>query len=279
MYTNEQLIRSFNHGERLELNVNISNDPYFGQYINSLAWYHNGTKVTSGNKYIINGNTTMLTVLNMTESDAGTYEVKINSIDYLGYDSSQECNSRLLPLLESLALFAPVSFVVGECSPVYDPNAVISDYYITDHGDNISRNVVLSINSTLLQNLSASELYRYWYKDGIRINDGDVFNSNITHENGLVSSTLQITYNNTDDITGHYVGVILIQRGYRYMRAECRAYYYFLRDYYYYFNLYEPYSEVMYWSVNVYSKLILHPFYRIIKLYYFRASFISTHVF
>ena len=70
----------------------------------------------------------MLTVLNMTESDAGTYEAKINSIDYGDRDeSSPECNSRLLPLLESLAIFAPVSFTVRECSPVYDPNAVISD--------------------------------------------------------------------------------------------------------------------------------------------------------
>ncbi len=69
----------------------------------------------------------MLTVLNMTESDAGTYEAKINSINNYREESSQECNSRLLPLLESLAIFAPVSFTVRECSPVYDPNAVISD--------------------------------------------------------------------------------------------------------------------------------------------------------
>ncbi len=66
---------------------------------------------------------------------------------------------------------------------MYDPNAVISDYYITDHDDNVSRNVVLSINSTLLQNVAANDLSRYWYKDGIRIDDGDV---NITYDNGLV---------------------------------------------------------------------------------------------
>ena len=128
VYTDEPMIRSFNRGERLELNVNISND-YYARHISSLAWYHNGTKVTSGNKYIINGDTTMLTVLNMTESDAGTYEAKINSIN----ESSQKCNSRLLlPLLESQAIHAPVSFIVRESSPVYDPNAVIFDYNITD---------------------------------------------------------------------------------------------------------------------------------------------------
>ena len=99
-----------------------------------------------------------------------------------------------------------------------------------------------------------------------------MFNSNITYDNGSVSSTLQITYNNTDDITGHYVGVIVIRRGYSYMSAECRAYYYFLTDFLFYD---EPYFEVMYWNVNVYSKLILHPF----DNYYIRASFISTHVF
>ncbi len=80
-------------------------------------------------------------------------QAKINSINYYGEESSQECDSRLVPLLEPIAIHAPVSFTVGECSPVYDPNAVISDYNITDHDDNVSRNVVLSINSTLLQNV------------------------------------------------------------------------------------------------------------------------------
>ncbi len=43
------------------------------------------------------------------------------------------------------------------------------------------------------------------------------------------------------------------------MRDECTVYNYFLRN-----SFRSLYSEIMYWSVNVYSKLILHPFYRII---------------
>ena len=72
---------SFNRDEHLVLNVNILSDPNI-PLINSLAWYHNGTKLLAGNKYGITNNTKTLTISDMTGSDAGVYEVKINSISY-----------------------------------------------------------------------------------------------------------------------------------------------------------------------------------------------------
>ncbi len=75
-------------------------------------------------------------------------------------------------------------------------------------------NIVLSRISTHLWNISAGEIYNYWYKDGIKIDDGD---ASITYENG--SKTLQIKYNN---VTGHYVGIT--QLNYHYMMDECRVY-------------------------------------------------------
>ena len=51
-------------------------------YINSLAWYHNGTQVTADDRVHIINNGTELTISNVVQSDAGKYEVKIDSIEY-----------------------------------------------------------------------------------------------------------------------------------------------------------------------------------------------------
>ena len=36
---------------------------------------------------------------------------------------------------------------------------------------------------------------------------GSMYKFSVIHEQGLVINSLQITYNNTDDITGNYVGL------------------------------------------------------------------------
>ena len=99
------------------------------------AWYHNGTTIVSGNKYVIE-NTTLI-VNNMAENDAGKYEVKINSISS-DYDrrNSLECDSLVLPLLEAQAAHAPVTFMVQEqFIPVYDPSSIVSTHYVTNDTD------------------------------------------------------------------------------------------------------------------------------------------------
>jgi len=53
----------------------------------------------------------------MTASDAGVYEVKINSIVYEYGQWSPLCDVEVLPLLEHTAAFAPVVFIVQEDTP------------------------------------------------------------------------------------------------------------------------------------------------------------------
>lgn len=78
MYTDEPIVRSFNQGERLLLNVAIA--AVGSDFIGSLAWYHNGTRIGSGDKYNITSDGITLSISNMTASDAGVYKVKINSV-------------------------------------------------------------------------------------------------------------------------------------------------------------------------------------------------------
>ena len=133
-------MRSFIPGEELVLNVNISNDSY-ARHISSIAWYHNGTQITAGNKYSItysNSSTsltnTSLSIQNMVRSDAGKYEVKVESIEYRGDSSSPHCDSILLPLLETYyAILTPVTFTVQEhYIPTYDPQPIVSSYSIPE---------------------------------------------------------------------------------------------------------------------------------------------------
>ena len=62
------------------MSVNHLYKDYFARYFNSLVWYHNGTLVTSDDRVDIIDNGTELTISNVVQSDAGKYEVKINSI-------------------------------------------------------------------------------------------------------------------------------------------------------------------------------------------------------
>ena len=102
----------------------------------SLAWYHNGTRIVPkrNNNYVLAKNDTSLTIKKMKSSDAGVYEVRINSTDagqYRNLTNSPECDSLILPLLESVSYHAPVTFTVQEyIRPKFNPLSVVSAYYL-----------------------------------------------------------------------------------------------------------------------------------------------------
>ena len=198
VYTEEPVVRSFARGGNLEFNVNIFNHP-LAQYINSLAWYHNGTQIVSGNRHRISSNDTMLMISNMVGSDAGTYEVKVRSISYDSDLNSPLCDSIIAPLLELIPNFRPVTFTVqGSHPPSYDPSSIISIAYVSDNANSIRLNGTLQYNSPI----SITETYPVWFRNGIVLSDGDMYNS--TGE-GL---SLQIMYSNTADVTGSYEGIL-----------------------------------------------------------------------
>ena len=234
------------------MSVNHLYKDYFAQYINSLAWYHNGTLVTSDDRVHIINNGTELTISNVVQSDAGKYEVKINSIEN-ARGSSVTCDVTILPMLEHLALHAPVTFILHESSILsYNPEEdVITDYYIPAYQgtslQSITIDNVIKINSSSVLRNYYSRYHRL-YKDGIRVYDVNTFNSTVSYGNEIMQS-LRISYNNTDDITGHYVYL-----AYTYYRdidsRTCPQYYNYIRSSTYRFPIF-----VLYWNIKVYGKL------------------------
>ena len=235
LYTEEPLVWSFNRGESLGLYVNISDDGY-ARYITSIAWYHNETKIVSGNKYIIENTT--LRINNMAENDTGKYEVKINSISYNHYNNSPDCDSLVLPLLEPLAAHAPVTFIVQkQGGTAYEPSSIVSTHYVTDYIDdyNITELRSASLNLSLFGSVSS-----VWYKNGTHIFTRD-------------SQELSLTYNNTATVIGDYVRLLLfyIYQWDSTLRGLCEGYYYYYRhfDYFGRFPL-----QVSFWSIKQYSE-------------------------
>ena len=233
LYTDEPLVRSFNCGESLVLNVNISDDGY-ARYITSIAWYHNGMEIVSGNKYIIENTT--LRINNMAENDTGKYEVKINSISYDRYNNSSDCDSLVLPLLETLAAHAPVTFMVHE---QYVPaSSIFSTRYVTNDSDDHSIELRSApLNSSLLDSASSDV---NWYKNGTHISVGGN------------EEELSLIYNSTATDIGDYIRVLLLYQ-WDTLRSLCRGYYHYLNNQFYLFIF--PISlQVSFWSIKHYSE-------------------------
>ena len=213
------------------LNVNISDD-YFARYITSISWYHNGTKIVSGNKYIIENAT--LSINNMAENDTGKYEAKINSISYdYGLDNSSDCDSLVLPLLEAQAAHAPVTFMVHE---QYVPaSSIFSTHYVSNDTDDHSIELRSApLNSSLLDSASSNI---NWYKNGTRISVGD---------------ELSLIYNSTATDIGDYIRVLWSRPNrWNTLWTLCRGYYNYLNDLFFIF----PTSfQVSFWSIKHYSE-------------------------
>ena len=234
------------------MSVNPISNSYDVPYFNSRAWYHNGTRVTSDDRVHIIDNGTELTISNLVQSDAGKYEVKINSI-YNTRGSSEPCDVNFLPMLENLALYAPVTFILHESSILsYNPEEdLIRDYYIPAYQGTSFQSVtidnVIKINpSSVLEN--DFDTYNELYKDGIGMYDVNTFNSTVSYGNAIIQS-LRISYNNTDDITGHYIYLAYISSRYINSRT-CHLYYYYIRNSIWRFPIF-----VLYWNIKVYGKL------------------------
>ena len=72
-------------------------------------------------------------------------------------------------------------------------------------------------------------LFATWFKNSVFIEDGNMYNSSVTHDQGLVLNSLQISYNNAKDVIGNYVGFTWTDT-YEFLSGECIHYYNYLRD-------------------------------------------------
>ena len=228
------------------LNANIYHD-YGRQHISSLAWYHNGTEIMSGNKYTIssNGTTHTLKITSMVATDAGTYKVKIASINYYGHSSADCDDMTVLPLLELFSLHAPVTFVVQEgYVPTYDPTSILSMLCISENANYLRLGPIQSNSS-----LSISHVRHMWYRNGIQLSDGDTYNPTGSLQEELF---LQIMYNNTADVTGDYVGILWTR--FSDINNLCSSFNYYFMDSSDFFNYYGIFDRIplasSFWSIN-----------------------------
>ena len=199
------------------------------------TWYHNGTKIVSGNKYIIENTT--LRINNMAENDIGKYEVKINSISYNHYINSPDCDSYVLPVLEVLAAHAPVTYIVQKQGGTsYEPSSIVSTHYVTDSIDDYNISAELrsaSLNLSLFGFVSSD-----WYKNGTYISTGD-------------SQELSLTYNNTATVIGDYVRLLWFNiRRNSTLRGLCEGYYHYYR--FVGFGIFT--LQVSFWNIKHYSE-------------------------
>ena len=174
--------------------------------IHSLVWSHNGTELASDGRHSIGNNGTSLTMSNMVQSDAGKYEVKINSSNL--DDEGGICDKNILPMLANLAFYAPVTFVLREFSvSTYYPQDVISDYALPAYQGSASKTLdiddVFMINVPAVFDYDYSILYEFLYKDGLSIRGMPSFHRTISFGN-VTTQSLRISYSNTEDVTGHY---------------------------------------------------------------------------
>ena len=230
------------------MRINISDYNSLAQYISSLAWYHNGTELTSDDRVIVTNNGTSLTISNMSKSDEGKYEVRINSIG----SSSAFCDRNMLPLLENRALYAPVTFLLQESNlPKYNPEDVILDYALPAYQGSAQQSFTIvntiMINPTAL--LDTRNINDYLYKDGERISDRSIYNNTASYDN-IITQSLRITYNNTDDIAGHYVHIAFAYI-YYFSTPTCPDYD-IVRSHFY---LKIP-VFTLYWNIRSYGKFI-----------------------
>ena len=250
LYTEEPVRQAFTLNERIEMRINVSSVLNIAPtIIRSLVWSHNGTELASDGRHSIGHNGTSLTISNMVQSDAGKYEVKINST-YLD-DEGGICDKNFLPMLANLAFFAPVTFVLQEFSvSTFYPEDVISDYAVPAYQGSTDK--TLDFENVFMINLPAvfdySILYEFLYKDGVSITNMPSFHRTISYGN-VTTQSLRITYNNTEDITGHYYyGADLDSTDID--RDICPQYRYYL-DYT------SPFPPVfsLHWNIRSYSEL------------------------
>ena len=101
----EHPVHTFTPGETLSLHINISTTYSEARHIQSLAWYHNGSQICSCRT---RNKGTELVIANAKSNDAGIYQVRISALDF----GRTDCDARLLPHTETLAMSAPVTFIL-----------------------------------------------------------------------------------------------------------------------------------------------------------------------
>ena len=196
----------------------------------SLSWYHNGTQVMFNERMTVSGNGTSLLIVNMTESDAGKYEVKLSSINSCGCSSSPTCDRNIMNMFEFSAMFSPVTFYLHQHQiPQYKPENVIKVYFLRVKHPTINTTYSITTNYTHSINISYifgrnSVFYQHMLRNGVSqsLNESNVQTERSTDSSNIFISH-EISSRNTEDVVGHYVYLESARCDYI-NRNNCREY-------------------------------------------------------
>ena len=217
--------QTFATNQTVTMNISVSDTNHELFFITSLglAWYHNGTRIEANDRIDISNNKTTLTISNTKDSDAGKYQVRIDSLTF-GNHNYPECDQWLLPILENYALHTPATFLLQQnVLPNYNPEDIINIFSIPLHmgGNQLSFtvNVNVTFNSTIYQHAT-----HYWsgYKDGQYCRSLS-FRYYATNNN-LLLFTYNISYQNSQSILGHYT-LLHFTHYYNFMEFMCHDYF------------------------------------------------------
>ena len=260
MNTNDPVTRSFSLHQKILLQINPLSDSYgnISRYINSITWYHNGTKILSNERMNVSSYGTSLRISDMIDSDTGKYEVKISSISYRSYASSTTCDRNVLRMLEQTALHAPVTFYLQQYHiPQYKPEDIIELYFLpmnslANSSHTITINTTIAVNGNFLFGVYSRHFTQRLFRNGVsRSPNTDNVITERSYSNEINISH-QLKYRDTDEIAGHYNYVETTFYYYYYLlRYTCRGYYYYLEHNFFYIGI-----LVQYWSLKI-SKITL----------------------
>ena len=251
MNTNDPVTRSFSLHQKILLQINRLSDSYYGhlaEYISSLTWYHNGTEILNNERMNISHHGTSLTISDMVDSDAGTYEVKISSINYNNSTSSATCDRNVLRLLEQTALHAPVTFYLQQYHiPQYKPEDIIEQYFLpmnslANSNNNITIHYTTDINATFIFGGHPGPTGNLFRRNGVL----PLYTVRISYGNEINISYF-LRYKSADEIVGNYVFFQLSHTlSHYYVLENCHDY-----DDYVEYSLNYFAVVVHYWSLNI----------------------------
>ncbi len=242
---NSPLTQVLNLNGKVELKINISHDFYISIYYTnlSLAWYHNNTRITPNGRINITDGGTTLTIADTVETDAGKYQVRIDSMNFSSGEDPPECHENILALFEDLALHAPVTFLLQQSvTPAYNPEDIIINYTIPDYlGEDQHSSLIDTTSRINTSYISANSLYIRLYKNAAYINSGNYNYTKIFHEN-RIGAIMEFKYNNSGNIIGDYV----LREYWYHDTFNCPFY----RNYYYYLgHRFYDYLRITYFSI------------------------------
>ena len=215
----------------------------------NLTWHHNGSRIADNDRRKISNNGTSLTILNAADSDAGQYEVKIDSMVFTA-NNSMECDGNFLPMLENMAIHAPATFILQQNSfSIYNPDSIIENYFISPYSGEAQKTITTS-KTIVVEN---SAVFRSLGGSGYEIRNGNYFYTYsgrvLTFNKENITLTRTISYNNSADVIGDYE--ILINIYFNSLRAQCPGYYTYIQSYHV-----SIISIYHYWTIAIKCKLM-----------------------